>query len=137
MPEVRDVNFHEAIGRRDPINLAHHGTEPGEVCADMFQDMLHEDVLEGVVLKRPGRSLDVHEDVGLALRKVVRVDETVPTVESAPKVQLSHSGTSSVFCRRGSISVISFGRRRGGAIDGRDFRQGFGPPSEHPQTRKG
>jgi hypothetical protein len=103
----------------------------------MLQDVLQEDILEHVVLERPGRLLDVHQDIGLALRKAVGVDEAVPTIEAASQVQLGQKRSPSLIP---ATRRLALGRRRFRvllAVRRRNLGEGSRPTPQNAQPRQG
>jgi len=79
----RYIAVADAIGCRHAVEFPNHLGKYLEVSAHMLQHMLHQYVVEVVVLQRPRGLLDIEENIGLALREVVRIDEAVALVEAA------------------------------------------------------
>jgi hypothetical protein len=56
----------------------------------MFEYVFEQNILKGIILKRPRGDFDIHQNIGLTLCETVGVYEAVATVKSASKVQFSH-----------------------------------------------
>jgi hypothetical protein len=90
VPEVGNVDLKNAARLQNAIQLAHDGAEVGERRADVLKHMLHQDMVELVVLERPWEGLDVHQDIGFAFLEAISVDPALAFVESASEIEFGH-----------------------------------------------
>jgi len=90
MSIVWHLNFNHAVRCCNPIEFLHHFAETVERSSHVLKYVLHKNIVELVVLKWPGKRLDIEPYIGLAFGKIIRVDEAFSLVEPAAEVELRH-----------------------------------------------
>ena len=123
MPEMGNLNLDQAVRRGDSVELPHHRAKAGEVGSHMFEHVFEQNILKGIILKRPRGHFDIHQNIGLTLYEAIGVDEAFSTVKSASKVQFSHRWCS-------PSAQVALGRFPSGQVRLRHCQ--WGPPEGVP-----
>jgi hypothetical protein len=112
--------FDNRIILGNPVQLLHDRQEAGWSLSKLLQNVVHNDVRNGVRFETPPSLLQIHDDVGRAFLGVIDVDKPRDSLRSGAQVQLQtlfgqismNQCRGSCFGQREWLAATLYGRPR-------------------------
>ena len=90
MAKMGNLNFDQSVRLSHAIQFLHHLFEAIKVTTHMLKNMLHQNMVEFIILKRPRWCLVIHQNIWTAFLKFVCVHPSFTVIKAAAEVQFSH-----------------------------------------------